>query len=502
MLPSFIKPPVLQALFRRSTIRAFEQAWLAQAARVGKPAALMQGASAAVAKTALQALTRLDPQTKVVALVGSGANGQDALLALDRLTRQGFITAAWPIAQAADRVQIQGWLDALASQPHLVIDGFLGLGTDSQRPFPAGAAALIEAINRDAVLRIAVDLPSGLDPDTGALGIDRVAVRADVTVGLLLPNAGLRTGDAAGFTGSIVDHDLHEVQGLVRAPAMPEPDAWAITAPPHEPSNPVAHKGSQGNVLIIAGSEVMPGAAVLAALGATAMNSGKTWVATEAVAAPGLMQPQNLWLSWADLDNSRRQWPGDAVVIGPGLGMGPLAVALLDQALALDCALIIDADALNLLAAYPRLADRVATRTQATVLTPHPLEALRLAQLGSSKAMDDRWALLDTLVARFDCLVVLKGAGTLIGAPGQVPRVIPAASALLASAGSGDVLSGMLGAVLARTKRNRIEPLEAVCSAVYWHAQAAMKLQQQGERVLPIDRLHEAVIQARQVELG
>jgi hydroxyethylthiazole kinase-like uncharacterized protein yjeF len=398
---------------------------------------LMQDAGLAIAKLAL-ALRRSNGPVWVVC--GPGNNGGDGRVAGSLLLQHGV-----PVS-----------FDATAPAcPSLVIDALVGIGLNRE-PSPQMSAA-IAAMQACGAPILAVDLPSGLRADTGQpAGVQ--AVRADHTLTLLTLKPGLFTGEGRTHAGFIWFDDLG-------VPAD-EPASADLLGPSAAPSrSPTAHKGSQGQVLVVGGAPGMQGAARLAARAALACGAGRVYVDLldqppgEAADAgrPELMRGRA-----ADL-------PQAVGVVGCGAG-GGIAAALPALLSALP-ALVLDADALNAIAADPSLqALTRARRAGSTLITPHPLEAARLLGQDTAAVQADRVAAAQALAARLACTVVLKGSGSVVASPGLRPAINPTGGPALATAGSGDVLAGWLGGLWAQSEGT---PAHAIaCTGVFQHGQA------------------------------
>ena len=389
-------------------------------------------------------------------LVGSGDNGGDALWAGAMLRRRGVaVTAA---LLNPERAHGQG-LAALrtrggriATDPSaeladadLVIDGIVGIsGTGPLRP---AAAELVAAITAPIV---AVDLPSGVDPDTGT--VSGPAVTAAVTV---CPGAYKRVHAlGAARCGRIVLVPI----GL----DLPDPDLWALEPDEVGALWPIPgaddDKYTQGVVGICAGSDRYPGAGVLSVGGAVAATSGMVRYAGSAAAQVVAAHPEVVAAPTVAAAGKVQAW-----VVGPGAGTDDAALAVLREVLAHDVPVLVDADGLTVLAAHPDLARG---RTAPTLLTPHAGEFRRLT--GNDPAAD-RVAATRALAADWNVTVLLKGRATVIAAPDGRTFVNEAGGSWAATAGAGDVLSGVVGALLA----SGLEPAVAAAAGARAHALAA-----------------------------
>lgn len=596
-----------------ASIRAQEKRWLAQTA----PGALMAAAGKAVAEVTLRVWRRLPASTPVILLVGPGNNGGDALVAGRHLMAAGLqVTASVfpglestpPAADDARRVW-HDWHDSglgfvpldevfTGNTPPLVIDGLFGIGLT--RPLPDWLGALAERLEAAGSTVISIDVPSGLDADTGSAVGRGAVIRADHTVTMIADKPGLHTGRGLRVAGQVWVAPLVSEASPSGAPswgageapvppagAMPLLNAgWARTLLPHRAID--AHKGTAGDVLILGGRLGMAGAARLAARGAMAGGAGRVWVTTESGPAayrgadtkhgqaphdaqspnPHTLpvEPRHLLDNPADMPDgdgmhtawtrpgqpvdpqhpevmqfrwqAGKAWPGQApvLVVGCGMGTDDTARHWLQSALQSGQPMVIDADALNLLAISSGI-DRAVTTTKTPaaapiapvpehdtalplhengteqkdtnptesanpgtdaaaetwetgtqtvsprILTPHPQEAARLLGTDVAVVQADRLRAARTLAERFDAVVVLKGAGTVIAQPtrhlhatdgtshGQ-HRTTPLKHAsctphmpfctavngsghpVLGTAGTGDVLAGTIGALLATMCRS------------------------------------------------
>lgn len=447
---------------------------------------LMGRAAEAVAEEADRMLRRLSANTDVIALVGPGANGADALLAALLLGRRGYRVRAHALVDAipADpdsRDAHRRWRDAHgapapiagfgyenAGTPALVIDGLFGIGL--ARPLEGTAAEALQRLDRLGWPLLAVDVPSGIDPDTGAIvgGPSGTAARAAATVTMIADKPGLHTGEGIARSGRV------RVAGLGIEP--PAPDGIAIdrdwVRPRVAPRGPNTHKGSFGTAMIVGGSPGMEGAALLAARGAQAAGAGKVIAASPAGRPFDPAQPQLmsrcLGLSPSGVDGA---FAGMTVVaIGCGLGRSTAAAGWLAAALDTELPLVLDADALNLCAADRTLAAALAARGAEadTVLTPHPLEAARLLGVSASEVQASRIDTARRLARELRSVVLLKGAGTVLAGPDGRWGIVRAGSPALASAGTGDVLAGVVAGMLCQNP----DAFEAAGTAAWTHASA------------------------------
>lgn len=467
-------------LYRTESVRAIERAAAAEGLDAGS---LMQRAGAAAA---LELRRHWSQARRIGVFCGSGNNGGDAYVAALRLREAGLEVELFALAppRSSEAVAAHAaWCaaggtvalfeDALPPA-EVWIDGLFGTGLARRPEGPAAAAIL--ALNRARAAGAAVlalDLPSGLDADCGAA--PGPTVQADRTLTFIAAKPGLFTGPALDAVGDVQIAELGLAGYCARRPADAlalEPSAL-FEALPRRPRD--SHKGHNGRVLAVGGDSGMEGAIVLCAEAAARAGAGWVEVASTALAAATLRlrRPEVMGGVIAAADRMAALQRADAIVCGPGLGAAGLAADWFEPVLTSGRPLVLDADALNRLAMAPR-------RLPGAVLTPHPGEAARLLGTDSASVQADRWAALDALVERFAATVVLKGAGTLIGAPGELPRVLRAGNPGMASAGMGDALAGVVGAFRAQG----LDAFRAGWAAALAHALAADAAATEGQRGL------------------
>jgi hydroxyethylthiazole kinase-like uncharacterized protein yjeF len=416
---------------------------------------LMEQAGLAVARLA-RAMAPHAERAWIVA--GPGNNGGDGLVAARHLHMAGLqvrvryvgetSSQAGDAREALCRAKTHGVPlapfdpdEALsAGRNDIAIDALLGLGTARA---PVGRIAqAIERLNTMPCQRLAVDIPTGLHTDTGAV-LGQMAVRAQATLSLLTLKPGCFTGSGRDHAGQVWWAPL----GVEHA----APTAWlagpaAISARSH-----VQHKGSFGDVLVVGGAPGMTGAARLAATAALAAGAGRVYVSLLDMAhhapleQPELMQRSQGWRATPAV------LAGLTVVCGCGGGNDIAAV--LPPLLAHAGKLVLDADALNAVAHDSALRAQLLARgrrTQATILTPHPLEAARLLGCSTQQVQAARVQAATDMAADFGCCVVLKGSGTVVARPGELPSINPTGNASLGTGGTGDVLAGWTGGLWAR----------------------------------------------------
>lgn len=470
---------------------------------------LMEEAGLAVAQEAWMLLGSLEGR-RILVLAGPGNNGGDGLVAGRHLAEWGAEIAAYlPAPREPDdhlpALEERGgtivaaeddpggeMLGALLESADMVIDALLGTG--KARPIdPAGPLGM--ALTRLGEARgshmppklIAVDIPTGLDCDSGA--VDPLTVTPDMTVTFGLPKVGMYQAPGSGVVGKVQVIDIG-----IPAAAMAGVGLELLTGRWLRGALPIraedANKGTFGRVLVLGGSQRFVGAPQLAALGAYRAGAGLVTIACPtgnvAALAAGLAEATWLPLEAAEdgtlAENTapalRNEWPAyDAAVVGPGLGLSESTRALTwailpDVDAGASRGVVIDADALNALAAMPDAAGRVPAKA---ILTPHPGEMARLLDTSIADVQARRLSCAKEAAHRFGCTVILKGAHSVVASPDGRARLSPFANPLLATAGTGDVLAGMVGGYLAQG----LEPFEAASVGVYLHAAVGEALREQ-----------------------
>jgi NAD(P)H-hydrate epimerase len=473
----------MQPVVTATEMRALDRATIDE---VGIPAfTLMETAGRAVAATACEMLA--DKRGHVAIVCGPGNNGGDGFVAARVLRAAGYdavVYLATPRAKLAGdalrhceilervggMVRLVDSPSALASRgasiagAALAIDALFGIGT--VRPVEGHFADVVAAID-GAKRRLAVDIPSGLETDTGrTLG---ACVHADVTVTMAAAKIALASSPGFAACGRIVVADIGVPPGLlatqaIRAGLVDEADVagWL----PHPSA--LDHKGSRGHVLVVGGMPGMRGAGRLAATAALRAGAGLvTLAATEAPTADDSVMTIALGQALAPHLEHKA-----AVVIGPGLGRGELAAGWLGEVLAAGVPAVLDADALNLMAG---ITEALMKAAGPIVITPHPGEAARLLGCVTAEVEADRLAAARALATKTRAIVVLKGARTIVcdGTLGdEFCSINPTGGPALATGGSGDVLSGVIGALLAQG----VTPVDAARAGVWVHGRAGDEL--------------------------
>jgi len=463
---------------------------------------LMDRAGLAVANAVLECMPDYG---RVVIIAGGGNNGGDGFAAAYYLKQQRIpvtVVTLIPVAEIngdsrlhADRARTAGvkireacseqCLDELGRwliRAVLVVDGVFGTGLS--RSVDGRMRDIIERINRTDRPVISIDIASGVCADSGA--VQSVAVRADYTVPIAATKWGHWLNEGRDYTGKLLDvadigiddasihmaweHSCEQVNDRQTAPmhsACVIAEKFLSCAWPRRQR--LSHKGSYGHVWIFGGSQGFTGAPQLAALGAYAAGAGLA-----SIACPDAVWPV---IAAANLEvmthpESTAGWQGaDALVLGPGWGKAQGKV--LSTMLKVNKPMVIDADALNIIAASESLQHQLCDRTTSvdclTVMTPHPGEAARLLDMAVDEVQQDRKKSVMALTTRYGCWVVLKGSETLIASPAGDILLNPFGSAQLAVAGSGDVLAGMIGAQLARADFEDVSPAVMIAAAVALH---------------------------------
>ena len=467
--PHAIDPRTDWPVFDVATTRRLETLALASVA----PHTLMQRAGLSAARLALA----VAPHARSIWIAaGPGNNGGDGLEAAAHLQRMGkspVVTwlgdrahassdtlASWQRAKDAGVV----FADNPPPRPDLCVDALLGIGA---RQAPGGRMTQwIDAMNRSGAPVLAIDLPTGLDADSGHCPGPHVLARH--TLSLLTLKPGLFTAMGRDAAGRVWFDDLQVPTHDAAWRALATPCALYGGTPVRPARLHASHKGSYGDVAIIGGAPGMAGAALLAAGAALHYGAGRVYLAPldPSLSAASLAgQPELMLRSTDTLDLS-------ALAVVCGCGGGDAVRVVLPRVLSSAARLVLDADALNALAADSQLQTQLRVRAQRgrpTVLTPHPLEAARLLATDSPSVQQDRLAAAARLAEAFQCTVVLKGSGTVIASPGQLRHINATGNARLASAGTGDVLAGALGAALAAG----LAPHAAACEVVYQHGRCA-----------------------------
>ncbi len=457
------------ALYRTEELRRIEHQHAQQL-----PLGTLMAAAGGAAAQWLDRRAPVRPASFIV-LCGPGNNGGDGYVCARLLLELGHSCLCWsPSAPTTEdsRASHAAWLGAggesTAELPRskrfdLIVDAMFGIGLS--RPLSGPYLEASNWANDSSADVIALDLPSGLDADSGIWVGEVPGVRAHATLTFLGDKPGLHMSDGCDAAGTVhVDHLGIDAQ--IAAGRLNGPDQFAAVVQPRQRNS---HKGRYGSVAVIGGESGMVGAALLAGRSALRLGAGRVYVCC--VGAPDLhVDPSCPELMIRSLD---RLPPVEAAVIGCGMGTSDAARRALRQALGQDTPIVLDADALNLIASDERLKQAMVGRQAPSVVTPHPLEAARLlAGVPAIHVNADRIAATLLLAQQLRSTVVLKGAGSVIvDRPTDTERywVNPTGGPALSSAGTGDVLSGMIGALIAQS----FETLTATLAAVWLHGRAA-----------------------------
>jgi hydroxyethylthiazole kinase-like uncharacterized protein yjeF len=454
------------------------------AAALPEPPALMEKAGLAAAQVAAeQLLTR--NMNKVLVLAGPGNNGGDAFVAARYLKQWQFVVTlvftgirerlssdarhaldAWLSVDGEIRSQIPG-----DEKWHAVIDGLfgIGMGQSTARNLEGKYLDLVNTVNGMDLPVLSLDVPSGLGSDNGH--IHGAAIRASITVTFIGLKPGLLTNDGPEYCGQILVREL-----ALDVHALLPPQTWAANQasvqrllPSPRPAN--SHKGIFGSIGVLGGSTGMIGAALLAGKAALKFGAGRVYLGLIAHDAPAVdsTQPELMLRTPRELLALQRL---SCLVVGPGLGTESDAGTWLDYALGTKLPLVLDADALNQIAAETQLANKLQLRQYPTIITPHPAEAARLLKEDTATIQSDRMAAAEKLAQSFHCYAVLKGAGSICVSPENKRYINCSGNPGLSSAGTGDVLSGMIGALLTQG----LNAQDALVLAVYLHGAAADEL--------------------------
>jgi ADP-dependent NAD(P)H-hydrate dehydratase / NAD(P)H-hydrate epimerase len=453
------------------------------------PFTLMQRAGDTAATFALGLLGENIHDKHALILAGPGNNGGDALETAGRMAQAGAQVTVLLFADAAKQsddsrqalerakashVQFgdaKEFRSLVASEPWaIVVDGLFGIGLTRALESPFNELiALIDALPCPV---LALDVPSGLNADTGNIvGIEGAALHATHTITFIGDKPGLHTCFGRDYAGTVrvarLNIEPHQLKPARAHLNTPDNFSESLKPRPHN-----SHKGSYGDAIVVGGAHGMSGAAILAARTAAKCGAGRVFAAFVAEApAYDSEQPELMCRLAQDVDFSR-----GTLILGPGLGTSPDARHLLAKALDADTPLVLDADGLNLLAADTGLQDKLAARKRSVLLTPHPLEAARLLHVTAAQVQSDRLATARALSDRFNAIVILKGSGTVIAQPGGEIAINTTGNAGLATGGTGDVLAGVCGALLAQSW----PAWHAALAAVWLHGHAADALVKEG----------------------
>lgn len=470
-------------LYKVAQIRALERIAIEEA-QIPEETLMERAGNAAYASL----VESFEDIQSLIVICGKGNNGGDGYI-LARLAHAdeidvevyhlGEISDLPPAAAKAEQacraagVSISQFGPQIHLEADVIVDAVLGIGV--KEDVYGDALDAVNAMNSSLSEVISLDLPSGIDADTGdVLG---AAVSASLTVTFIGVKQGLLTGEAVDYVGELICQDLDigddafsEVPiSAYRTELIDVQDALPIRARD-------AHKGDFGHVLIVGGDYGMPGAARMAGEAALRAGAGLVSVATrsEHIAAICANRPE---LMTHGIQRAEELAPlierADVVVVGPGLGESDWSKALFDKVMSTDKPLIVDASALSLLAKNPR-------QNEHWILTPHPGEAASLLGLSIEQVQVDRWTAAAALQEKYHGVIVLKGAGTIIQGPEHIPELCDAGNPGMATAGMGDILSGLMAAMAGQD----FPLIEAARMAVCIHAHAGDAAAEEGERGL------------------
>lgn len=464
-------PPILST----SQIREVERVVLEQP---NAPSLMEQAGLAAATIAQEKMLTSTDQRILVVA--GPGNNGGDAMVAARHLKLWGYqvtviFTGSESKLSSEAKEALEKWFAAngtivqhipTTQQWDIIIDGLFGIGLTATRPLNEHYQTLINTINRMELPILSLDVPSGLDADTG--NIVGAIIKATITATFIGFKPGLLTHNGCDYSGKIILCDL----GL-NPTAFVETHSWLLNFSFIQSRLPVprqidSHKGSYGSVGVIGGATGMIGAALLAGSAALKLGAGRVYIGliTNETLCVDVKQPE---LMIHPIDHLFELDHINTMIVGPGLGVELAACMNLEKALRLSVPIILDADALNLVARYPELQEILSTRSSSTTLTPHVAEAARLLGVDTTIVQANRIEAIKSLVERFNCAVLLKGAGSICSFPNKDVYFNTTGNPGLSSAGTGDILSGMIAALIAQN----LKPENALLLAVFLHGAAA-----------------------------
>ena len=474
-------------LYKASSVKAIDQKFSEDFGLTGFD--LMKRAARAVVD---EVVARYIASRRVLVLCGAGNNAGDGLLVATLLADRGWpvdvvlvtdtdkYSAAANKALQACRASQANFVDCPSTidADVLVIDALLGVGFQS--PMRRGYQSVITRVNASEAAVVAVDIPSGLDPDTGLVG--EACMRATLTVTFLVDKLGLHQGAGPKVAGEQVLASLGVPDELL-TDFSPEA-VNVLSAAPLPKRAASVHKGNFGHLLVVAGNLGYGGACVLATEAALKSGVGLLSVVSREEHRTGLMVrcPEAMFVAADDKASIAGSLEKcDAVLIGPGLGQDGWARNVLRQVLASNRPLVVDADALNLVAEGPAPKAKM-------IMTPHPKEAARL--LGQTKVESNRLQVLEALERRYQAVIVLKGAETLVASETDI-SINVWANPGMATGGMGDVLGGVIGALLAQG----LPRYQAACLGVAHHSRAGL---------LAVERVGEVALLASDVtaEIG
>jgi hydroxyethylthiazole kinase-like uncharacterized protein yjeF len=447
-----------------------------------KPLPLMERAGLAAAEVAREVAG--GSGKPVLVLAGPGNNGGDAFVVARHLRKWYYKVT---VVHGGDerklpadaRAALAAWRKAggntVSSLPParswgLVVDGIFGIGLE--REVTGEYARWIAAINAAGAPVVSLDIPSGLHSDSGR--VMGCAVRAQHTVTFIALKPGLLTLEGPDHGGELHVRTL-DLDAEALRPAPGRLIGAAVLDDVLAPRRRNSHKGDYGSVAVIGGDQGMVGAALLAARAALKCGAGRVYAGLIAPDAP-LVDVEQPELMLREVSEVMKLGHLSCLAVGPGLGQRPDAACWLGAALKTDLPLVADADALNLIAFDEKLAALLRERRAPAVITPHPAEAGRLLGMATAKVQHDRVGAAVALAARLNCAVALKGAGTVCAYPDGAWHINASGNPGMASAGMGDVLTGLVAGLIAQGS----SPGAALLAGVYAHGAAADALVARG----------------------
>lgn len=468
-----------QKIYTGSAAKEIDRLAIAEHGYVGLDLMINAGelAYAHIAQWSAEQGAQTEPkQTSILILCGAGNNGGDGYV-----VGRCALEAGWQVtlvatkppgtddasSAAAQFVQAGGTIhtstDFKPTEYTVVVDALLGVGISGA---PRGEFARLTSLaNELAGLKVAIDVPTGVDADTGAAY--QPVFEADKTISFIAAKLGLHTGPGLNHCGDVAYQNLN-----ISTPIFDAIDHCAefLPKPVFSSRKRDSHKGSYGDVIVAGGDNGMLGAALLAGSAALRMGSGKVYVLStdEHLDQPALYRPELMSLVF-EPNNTDKLHDADAVVLGPGLGLNSWGKQMFEVLIGINVPMLVDADGLTLLAQKNESDPRSLPAQNQWVLTPHPGEAARLLGITTSEVQQDRMTAVREIAQRYHCVCVLKGAGTLIAEADGWVGLCDHGNSGMATAGMGDVLSGMIGAQLAQG----YAPRAAAEVGVWLHARTA-----------------------------
>lgn len=441
-------------------------------------------------KAAFDYMLRRFPNCRHISICcGAGNNGGDGYLLARIAHERGLKVKIWQVGNHAAlsndakraydlcleaNIAMSAYTQGTSfNHTDLIVDAICGIGVhDNLRE---EVISIINAIQATHLPVFAIDIPTGVDADTGK--ILGKALKATATMTFIGLKIGLLTGEGLNYVGELVLNELQLPPELLgKGQAVAEKIQWSACSKQLPPRTPNWHKGLSGHVLIVGGDVGYSGAVVMAATAALRVGAGLVSVATRVENAYflNILRPEIMCHGIATMDQLTPLLnKANVVVAGPGIGQSNWAKSLLDKVIASDKSVLIDADGLNLLS-------RTQKFKQNWILTPHPGEAARLLDQTVADVQTDRLAALQQIIATYGGVVVLKGAGSLVGATDRLPALCTLGNPGMATAGMGDVLSGVIGGLAAQG----LSLFDAAKVGVYIHAKAGDAAAKEGERGL------------------